>query len=62
MKERANVEHLDPTLPIFTLCRRGNDSQRAVKLLQAHGFAHVQDIIGGITAWAEEVDPSFPTY
>ncbi|CAD6340101.1 unnamed protein product [Miscanthus lutarioriparius] len=43
---------------LVVLCRRGNDSQRAVK----KGFASAKDIIGGLQAWGRDVDPDFPVY
>ncbi|KAK4794771.1 hypothetical protein SAY86_012765 [Trapa natans] len=47
---------------LFVICRRGNDSQRAVQYLQKVGFTSAKDIVGGIEGWAGEVDPSFPAY
>jgi adenylyltransferase/sulfurtransferase len=54
---------------VFVVCRRGNDSQLAVKLLCEHGKAKgrgekvvIRDIIGGLVAWSETVDPLFPKY
>lgn len=47
---------------LYVVCRRGNDSQRAVQCLHKMGFASARDIIGGIESWAHDVDPSFPTY
>ncbi|XP_047341242.1 adenylyltransferase and sulfurtransferase MOCS3 [Impatiens glandulifera] len=49
-------------LSLYVMCRRGNDSQRAVKYLHEMGFNSAKDIVGGIEAWAREVDPSLPTY
>ena len=46
--------------PLFVVCRRGNDSQRAVQVLRASGFTAVRDLIGGLHAWKREVDSSFP--
>ena len=55
----------DMSVPLFVVCRRGNDSQVAVKKLQSF-FGDVsvtiQDIIGGLTAWSCDVDKSFPVY
>ena len=48
--------------PIYTICRRGNDSQRALLKLQALGFANIKNVTGGVAAWAQQVDPNFPTY
>ncbi|KAK4647986.1 uncharacterized protein QC761_106150 [Podospora bellae-mahoneyi] len=51
--------------PIFVVCRRGLDSQEAVEKLKELGVDHggkrkIVDIIGGMRAWKDEVDPSFP--
>ncbi|KAI8824822.1 adenylyltransferase [Fimicolochytrium jonesii] len=49
-------------LPIYIICRRGNDSQLAVQKLKQEGFQDVKDIVGGLTAWTREVDGAFPVY
>jgi len=43
-------------------CKSGGRSQKAVALLEQHGFRHAQNLTGGILAWARDVDPSLPTY
>ena len=45
----------------LVICRRGNRSQHAVNILKDHGMA-ARDIIGGLTAWNKQVDPTFPMY
>ncbi|KAK0624785.1 hypothetical protein B0T17DRAFT_491760 [Bombardia bombarda] len=52
-------------LPIYVVCRRGLDSQEAVEKLRGLGMDNggrrkILDIMGGMKAWKEEVDPSFP--
>ncbi|KZV57827.1 hypothetical protein F511_21637 [Dorcoceras hygrometricum] len=47
---------------LYVICRRGNDSQRAVQYLHNNGYASAKDIIGGLESWAHDVDPKFPTY
>ncbi|XP_072950373.1 adenylyltransferase and sulfurtransferase MOCS3-2 [Typha angustifolia] len=47
---------------LYVVCRRGNDSQRAVQLLHKNGFLSAKDIIGGLESWAQDVDPKFPAY
>ncbi|CAL0315903.1 unnamed protein product [Lupinus luteus] len=47
---------------LYVVCRRGNDSQRAVQSLQKMGFTSAKDIVGGLESWAHNVDPNFPTY
>ena len=55
-----------PCVPVVTLCRRGNDSQRAAQLLQRHLAEtpefEVRDIRGGLYAWKEQVDPTLLLY
>lgn len=49
--------------PIYVLCRRGNDSQIAVKLLRDKGFqGTVLNLKGGLEEWSKSIDPSFPLY
>ncbi|XP_071454773.1 adenylyltransferase and sulfurtransferase MOCS3 isoform X2 [Hetaerina americana] len=52
------------TLPVYVLCRRGNDSQRAViKFRELLGEEWIiKDIKGGLHEWSEEIDPTFPHY
>lgn len=47
---------------LYVVCRRGNDSQRAVQYLHKMGFTSAKDIVGGLESWAHDVDPTFPTY
>ncbi|XP_027331477.1 adenylyltransferase and sulfurtransferase MOCS3 isoform X2 [Abrus precatorius] len=47
---------------LYVVCRRGNDSQKAVQYLQKLGFTSAKDIVGGLESWAHNVDPKFPTY
>uniref|UniRef100_A0A7S1UJH7 Rhodanese domain-containing protein n=1 Tax=Phaeomonas parva TaxID=124430 RepID=A0A7S1UJH7_9STRA len=46
----------------FVMCRRGVDSVHATKLLMEHGIQGVVNIEGGLTAWARDVDETFPMY
>ncbi|XP_024415271.1 adenylyltransferase and sulfurtransferase MOCS3 [Desmodus rotundus] len=52
-------------LPIYVICKLGNESQKAVKILQAVqelGSLTVQDVVGGLMAWAAKIDATFPQY
>ncbi|WP_248344869.1 molybdopterin-synthase adenylyltransferase MoeB [Anaeromyxobacter paludicola] len=53
---------LDPERETVVYCRSGVRSARAVRQLQAAGFARVASLAGGILRWADEVDPSLPRY
>jgi len=64
--QRAAAEaEADPAVrdaEVVLVCRRGNDSQLAARALQERGFAHVRDVAGGMEAFREAVDASFPEY
>lgn len=47
---------------VFVVCRRGNDSQLAVKHLEAAFEVKSKDLVGGLHAWAKDVDNNFPVY
>ncbi|XP_032950603.1 adenylyltransferase and sulfurtransferase MOCS3 [Rhinolophus ferrumequinum] len=55
-------------LPIYVICKLGNDSQKAVKILQSVTAVQeldsltVQDVVGGLMAWAAKIDGTFPQY
>jgi adenylyltransferase and sulfurtransferase len=54
--------------PVYLVCRLGNDSQEAVKLLKDRlesvedEKGRIKDIRGGLRAWRERVDGEFPEY
>ncbi|BBN18879.1 adenylyltransferase and sulfurtransferase [Marchantia polymorpha subsp. ruderalis] len=47
---------------IYVVCRRGNDSQKAVQFLRSEGFSSAVDVVGGLESWAKDVDERFPFY
>ena len=47
---------------LLILCHAGGRSLRVTEFLRARGLKAVTNIGGGISAWAEEVDPSLPRY
>jgi adenylyltransferase/sulfurtransferase len=50
------------SLPIYVVCRRGNDSQEATKALLEAGHPMVRNIDGGLLTWTSQIDPNFPVY
>ncbi len=58
----TRLPDLDPALETVILCRSGSRSERAVEFLRAAGFTKVKNLVGGINAWARQVDPSLPIY
>ncbi|NXG18759.1 MOCS3 sulfurtransferase, partial [Grallaria varia] len=79
-RDTQHLQHLDKrireerqrtsdqtSLPLYVICKLGNDSQKAVKILQElpaeeFGPVLVKDIKGGLMAWAAKIDPMFPQY
>ncbi|XP_024061573.1 adenylyltransferase and sulfurtransferase MOCS3 [Terrapene carolina triunguis] len=63
-KQRTNGK---TAFPVYVVCKLGNDSQKAVRVLQELpdkelGSILAKDIRGGLMAWASKIDPSFPQY
>ncbi|XP_069575760.1 adenylyltransferase and sulfurtransferase MOCS3 [Brachyistius frenatus] len=53
--------------PVYVICKQGNDSQKAVQVLEKMSGSEldsisVKDICGGLMAWANRIDPTFPQY
>ncbi|PWA16642.1 hypothetical protein CCH79_00004638 [Gambusia affinis] len=53
--------------PVYVICKLGNDSQKAVQVLEKMSGSEldsitVKDICGGLMAWATQIDPRFPHY
>ncbi len=58
----GHLDELPRDQPIVVYCKTGNRSARATQLLKDAGFRKVQNLAGGITRWATEIDPRLPTY
>ena len=43
-------------------CRSGARSAKAASIMVDSGFQNVSNLVGGILAWSEEIDPSIPPY
>lgn len=47
---------------IVVHCHAGGRARRATEYLLNQGFSNVQNLRGGITAWANEIDPTMRKY
>src|ERR1700675_1086019 len=56
------VSELDSSREIVAHCKMGGRSAKAVAFLKQAGFTKVSNLTGGITAWAERIDPKMPKY
>ncbi len=47
---------------VLVHCHHGGRSAKACQILMEHGFAHVENVQGGIDAWACEIDTTIRRY
>jgi len=56
-------EKLNEKTDLYVVCRRGNDSQVGVQILRKMlPDIRVRDVVGGLHAWARDMDTDFPIY
>jgi sulfur-carrier protein adenylyltransferase/sulfurtransferase len=56
------INELDSSREIVAHCKMGGRSAKAVQFLRQAGFTKVHNLKGGITAWADRIDPKMPKY
>lgn len=47
------MPRLDKSTPVVVTCSVGHRASLAVSLLRRHGFEHVSNLLGGMTAWSQ---------
>ena len=57
----ARLSEFDPGKRYIVHCKLGGRSAQAVDQMRAAGL-DATNVAGGITAWAQQIDPSLPTY
>lgn len=64
MKENEEELQMLQGRDVVVVCKLGNDSQLAAKILKEMngGRLNIKDVKGGLRAWRNEVDPSWPDY
>lgn len=58
----ARTAELPKGVEIAVLCHHGIRSQQVALYLERVGFDKLHNVVGGIAAWAREVDTKMPTY
>ena len=58
----TRLDELNPEQQIVIHCHAGGRSRRATEYLMQQGFKQVFNLRGGITAWANEIDPKMAKY
>ncbi|MEZ4846616.1 MAG: rhodanese-like domain-containing protein [Bdellovibrionota bacterium] len=62
LKDLPNrLDELDKNREIVVYCRSGGRSQQACLFLKEQGFK-VINLVGGVLAWSDYIDPSMPKY
>ena len=60
--EAARIESLPRDTRLVLHCHHGGRSQQAAEQFVALGFSQVWNVVGGIDAWSQEIDPEVPRY
>lgn len=58
----SHLSELNSMDQIVVYCKTGKRGAEALSLLRSAGFHRVENLAGGIDAWAKEVDPTIPRY
>jgi sulfur-carrier protein adenylyltransferase/sulfurtransferase len=58
----SELERIRTDIPVVVYCHHGSRSDRAAEILRRHGLRNVQNLAGGIDAYALEVDPALARY
>ena len=56
------IHALPRNTPLVFLCHHGNRSQAAAEQFRPLGFSALYNVIGGINAWSQDIDPRIPVY
>lgn len=57
------MDEIDNSKPIVMQCKSGGRSGQAIEALKQAGFeGNMSNLVGGIKAWSNEIDPSVPKY
>jgi monothiol glutaredoxin len=61
-EEAARIEAMPRDTKLLLHCHHGGRSQHAADQFVSLGFTRVFNVVGGIDAWSQEIDPSVPRY
>ena len=50
------ISEIDQTSPIFLICKSGNRSAKAAKILKTKGMTEITNVIGGMDDWKNKID------
>ncbi len=58
----ARAAEIPRDVEVVVQCKSGIRSRDAILMLRELGFTNLVNLVGGINAWAREIDPSLPIY
>jgi len=58
----ARMQELPDDVEIVVICHHGGRSMQVAMFLERKGFGSVLNLMGGVDAWAGEVDPNMRRY
>ncbi|MDO8934136.1 MAG: rhodanese-like domain-containing protein [Rhodocyclaceae bacterium] len=58
----ARFMELKRDAEIVIVCHHGARSYQVAMFLEQQGFTGIHNLYGGLAAWAQQVDPTMPTY
>lgn len=58
----GRLAEIDRGRHVVVICHSGGRSQAVVGFLKHQGYEQVSNLVGGITRWSREIDPSIPVY
>lgn len=62
LRDRMRELPEDKDTEIIVYCRIGDRSHYAMLFLRDEGYTNVKNLLGGINAWHDKIDPSVPKY
>lgn len=58
----SRQQEIDPERDVVCICHHGVRSMQVAMFLERAGCEKVINLVGGVEAWARDVDPSMPVY
>jgi rhodanese-related sulfurtransferase len=58
----ARAQELDPENDTVLICHHGARSYQVGLFLERYGFSNLYNLQGGVSAWADQVEPTMPRY
>jgi len=58
----SKLSELNAEQPIVCICHHGTRSMQVALFLEQYGFNQINNLTGGVHAWAQETGGTMPTY